>query len=283
MLGRLEAWLDVLRLAKRIGYFIVWTAHNLYPHDAPERKLHHFARIELLKLCDALVVHTDSGRKQLAEAFGRLPERTVVIPHGHYIDGYEPPPPKGTARQRLGIRHDEFLFLCFGYLRPYKGIERVIAEMISRPIQRARLLIAGQPWVTSYGRFLLDLAHNSPAVDVHPFYIPEDEVPLYFGSADAVVLPYSEVFTSGVAVLAHSFGKPVIGPRLGCLDQMVPEETGWLYDPADYRALSGALRAAVTCDGDVVRERCLAFARSRSWRSIAAATKALYLSISDPV
>lgn len=42
-------------------------------------------------------------------------------------------------------------------------------------------------------------------------------MPLLFGAADVVALPYRDVLTSGNLMLAANYGKPVVAPRLPAL------------------------------------------------------------------
>src|SRR5205085_5399609 len=45
--------------------------------------------------------------------------------------------------------------------------------------------------------------------------IGDDELQLFLNAADLVVLPYERVLNSGSALLALSFGRPVLVPRTG--------------------------------------------------------------------
>jgi len=46
-------------------------------------------------------------------------------------------------------------------------------------------------------------------------FVPDEQTELYFKAADITVLPYTEVFQSGVLFLAYSFGLPVIASDVG--------------------------------------------------------------------
>ena len=48
-------------------------------------------------------------------------------------------------------------------------------------------------------------------------HIPDADVELYFKSADVLVMPYTNIFQSGVLFLAFSFGVPVIATDVGAL------------------------------------------------------------------
>ena len=52
-------------------------------------------------------------------------------------------------------------------------------------------------------------------------------------ASDAVVIPYVDIFQSGVPFLAFSFGLPVIATDVGSLREDVTSETGLLCRPRD--------------------------------------------------
>ncbi|HEY8416200.1 MAG TPA: glycosyltransferase, partial [Thermaerobacter sp.] len=107
-------------------------------------------------------------------------------------------------------------------------------------------------------------------------HVPDGDIQLYMNAADAVVMPYEEIFTSGTVVLAMSFGRAVVAPRQGCLAEVVDGEGGILYDPADPAGLEGALRRALAADlaamGRHNRER----AAHWDWDTIARMTRDAY-------
>src|SRR5262249_1289312 len=65
-------------------------------------------------------------------------------------------------------------------------------------------------------------------------------------ASDCVVLPYREILTSGAAVLALSFGKPVVAPARGALIDVITHNSGKLFSPYTNESLSGAMKAVRT-------------------------------------
>jgi glycosyltransferase involved in cell wall biosynthesis len=63
-------------------------------------------------------------------------------------------------------------------------------------------------------------------------------------AADVVVLPYRDIFTSGAALLAMSFGKAIVAPRIGCMAELLRSEGAYLYDKDDPRGLTKAISQA---------------------------------------
>jgi len=52
-------------------------------------------------------------------------------------------------------------------------------------------------------------------------------------ASDVVVLPFRDILISGSAILAMSFGKPVITPAIGCTLDILKDVGNFLYDPSN--------------------------------------------------
>ena len=57
-------------------------------------------------------------------------------------------------------------------------------------------------------------------------YIPDDETEIYFKAADVLVLPYRQIYQSGVLFLGYSFGLPVLAADVGSLKDEMSREDG---------------------------------------------------------
>jgi glycosyltransferase involved in cell wall biosynthesis len=64
--------------------------------------------------------------------------------------------------------------------------------------------------------------------------IPDEHTELYFKAADALILPCSHIFQSGVLVLGYDSGLPEIAADVGSLrEEIVEGRTGYLFRPKD--------------------------------------------------
>jgi glycosyltransferase involved in cell wall biosynthesis len=88
-----------------------------------------------------------------------------------------------------------------------------------------------------------------------------------------VVLPYRQIFQSGVLPVAQTFGRPVVAAAIGALPEAIEDgRTGLLVPPEDPAALAEAVAGLLA---DPARARCLgeaaaAAARDRfAWRRVA--------------
>ena len=133
-------WAQMLNLAKSKGCKIVWTAHNLYPHEQLHHDLEHEARQILLAACDTVIVHCHTAVQLLQTQFN-IQTPCAVIPHGHYCGIYGASVNQLQARQTLGLPLNGVLYLFFGQLRSYKGLEQLLQIFSSLPEDFGTLLI----------------------------------------------------------------------------------------------------------------------------------------------
>jgi len=264
---------------KFIGYRLVWTAHNILPHD---QRFYDdlIARRFLATKSDVIIIHSAAVLAQMKRAKLKI-DKTVIIPHGSYVDAYPHKVSREKARKLLGIPDDAFVYAFVGALHAYKGIEALVAsfeQLLKNGHKKAlRLVIAGAPKDERVHRYLLGAQQRlGDALIVHNHFIPNEELQNYFASADVVVLPFVEISTSGSAMLALSFGVPIITPHIGGL-QDLPDGVGYWYDPSDDEALYGALKKAPTTRGRSRKaEAAKAYAKSLSWKKIAQQTLKTY-------
>ncbi|WP_116809840.1 glycosyltransferase family 4 protein [Steroidobacter cummioxidans] len=214
---RLALLFALLRLLKTR---IVWTVHNLKPHER------HLPLGEILfplwfpRACTHAIALTNNG---LASALAMYPplhnKAAAVIPHGHYRDAYLNAPPRQSCRNQLGLEH-RFTFLFFGNIRPYKNVPLLIEAFRQLPRQDVQLVIAGQPGHMIRTDELQKLVADDRRIRLSLEFVPDDKVPLYVGAADVVVLPFEDILNSGSVFLALSFNRAVLAPNLGALPEI---------------------------------------------------------------
>lgn len=265
-----------LALARSLGYKIVWTVHNLYPHESASPELDRLMRLALTHLCTALIVHCNQARRLVQRHFHRT-QNLFTIPHGHFIDAYPNSLSRSAARQQLGISEENFVYLFFGNVRPYKGCELLLETFTRLSGERLTLLLAAKVYNEYGDRFVETARRADPRVIVAPSrFFTNEEFQRYFNAADVAVLPFVDVLTSGSTITALSFGTPVIVPRVGCLPELVDEHVGILYEKQQPGALEAAMVAMQGRDLSTTRQAAYARALSLDWRMIAQKTLAAY-------
>ena len=273
-----EEWLENLYLARRLGYRIVWTAHNIFPHDDRHADLQRLARNGLIKNCDYIITHCEKGRDSLVANFASNPEQISVFPHPGYVGVYGDERAMAEARQYLMLEQDSFVFLFFGRVHPYKGLNELVKTFSKiRSIAKISLLIAGDPQNAAIGRSLMRQSLEMDGLYVHPFSIPDQEVSYYFGAANVIVLPYQEILSSGVTALSFSLSRGVVGPSTGCMSEALAADRGWLYSIEEPGGLEGALLAAHHSDWMARGLRGRQYVEQFTWAKFGEFTSKVYL------
>lgn len=112
----------------------------------------------------------------------------------------------------------------------------------------AYTIIAGSVWKADFTECqeIIENHDLSDCLKTDIRYIPDEEVKLFYSAADVCVLPYTDVYQSGVIQLAYGYKKPVIATTLPAFTQFVKEnETGFLAVPGDSESLESAMKRAI--------------------------------------
>lgn len=264
-----------LRLARSLGYRIVWTAHNVLPHKRPFPALHSALRRFVIAQAGAMIVHCQAGRVELLQRFD-MQTPVITIAHGRYPAAESSPESRAAARAALGIRPGQYVYLTAGNLSAYKGTQAIAEAFCQAAGPEDLMLIAGRNRDPDLVQRLQMLAMKDSRLRIWPDFVPDETLARFHLAADAAVFAFQEILTSGSVILALSYGLPVIVPHLGCLPELVTAEAGILYKPGTPGALAAAMRTIQERDQAQMRAAALATASALEWREIAAQTAAVY-------
>lgn len=266
----------LITVARALGYRLVWTLHNFAAHESTNPRVDRLAAIYFAR--HAVTAAHCRYAKDLILAM--VPEATVhVIEHGNYVGAYAGHWKRETARESLGVKPGTTLFLFFGMIRRYKGLETLCEAFLHCAEDQAQLMIVGKPYEDREEAMVADLMrrYDSPSIRFVPEFIPDETVACYFLASDYCVFPYEDVLTSGSVILSLGFGRPILAPRIGCLSELEERNVGIFYDAGDGAGLSGALREAFRNEQwKAFADDAAAHANSLSWTVIAEKYRELY-------
>jgi D-inositol-3-phosphate glycosyltransferase len=278
---------------KVLGKKIALTAHNVNQarRDSKDSWLNRTTLKIQYRLCDHIFVHTQKMKDELCQDFD-VAERAVTVIRHPVNDAFpDTELTPADAKRRLGLKNAEKAILFFGRIRPYKGIEYLLdAFRILSADGRAnyRLIVAGEPKKGSE-EYLHEIRQsikkdfNQGQVILRIQFIPDEEMELYLKGADVLVLPYKEIFQSGVLFLAYSFGLPVVATDVGSFrEEIVEGSTGFLCKPGDPAELAKAIETYFASDLfknlRVRRPELKDYANANhSWRAVAELTRNAYV------
>jgi glycosyltransferase involved in cell wall biosynthesis len=283
----------LIRILKAIGCRVVFTAHNVLPHETDSGEGND-SDAAIYRLVHRVIVHSEDNRRELIQLFGLSPDRIAVIPHGSY-DLFFPGgrASKETARAEIGLDRGAKVILFFGLIRRYKGLEFLLEafERLEARFPEALLLIVGDvlradPEGYAFYSRRIEEASRRPSVRCVPRYVPVEDVGRYLSAADLVVLPYTKTYQSGVLLAAYAAGRPVVVTQTGGLPETVQDgKTGLVVPPRDPDALARAIESLLERP-DLLDEMGRNAARLAdtvySWDTVAKATVELYESLLTP-
>ena len=217
--------------------------HNILPHDSKLKEAQIRLRIELIKLADIIHVMNEDT-KALSEPFFEIPDEKVIFaPHPSYRGYYPSIVTREESRFQLSIPQDSFVFLFFGSIQAYKGLEDLITafEKLQNKQTNVYLLIAGKVINKSYFSAVRRKIESNMNIRLFESRIPTEHVQYYFKASNYCVCPYRITLNSGVAHLSHTFDIPVIGPNIGGFKLLLENGGGLLYNHEEISDLYSTL------------------------------------------
>ena len=281
-----KADLFFIRLLRLLGLSVVYTAHDLLPHDEYTAENRSFYQ-GLYQYPDKLILHSESNRREMLELFDVDPEKLCVIPSGSLNVCFDHPGSSTSNRRRLGIPEHTRVILFFGLIKRYKGLEYLLDafQTIDARCSNVMLLIVGtianrDPATHQHYTRLLAQCSGHRNIKFVNEYVPVNQIADYFNAADLVVLPHVKASQSGVLMAAYAAGKPVVVTDSGGLGEVVRNsDSGLVVPPRDADAIAEAVITML--DNPDCRRALGVNAKTSgettySWATIAATTADLY-------
>jgi glycosyltransferase involved in cell wall biosynthesis len=255
---------------------VVLTVHDTAPFNgSPTSKVQQIGSTSVWHEFDHLIVHSEASKPLLA-ARGLPIDRISAIPHG--ILGV------ATARARTVQADAPLVFLMFGRVKVYKGVDLMIEAVARLPTElraRCQVLVVGDPMMPMDP--LLKLAEDRGVASNMKWdlrYVSEADMGDVFSQADFFAFPYREIDTSGVLMACLPFGKPIVASGLGAFQKLLQDGIhGRVIPPNDVDALAdaiGSLLANPSLWPAYGRNVAMLSGQIPTWEAIAGKTMALY-------
>ncbi len=252
---RLATFEARLRRAVAAGVTVVWTAHNVLPHDTPFEEAD--TKLRRIIVEQATMIHVlAASTPELAAPLYRIPpEKVVHVPLPTFRGAYADVVDRPAARFALGLPADAYVLALVGGLRPHKGLHSLLDafELAATDEPRLRLLIAGSPSRGEAIEAFLARAARDPRISLHARPIPSDDMQLFLRAADVAMLPYLRTLNSAVLMMVLAFDLPVIAPAVGGIGETIEPAMSVSFEPGDARSLAAAILAARDLPPDGVR------------------------------
>jgi len=219
---------------------IVWTLHNLMPHNSTNLFVNKYLRRFFSKQCNWIRVFSESTVYDVSNLLRVSKHKIIVIPEGDYCSYYPNTVSRSEARRIFNFNQQDKVFLYLGFIKPYKGIERLISNFTKLKGENLKLIIAGQNKNKGYVNSLKEKISlsDSNRIIFKDNFIPDSELQNYYNACDIVVLPFDKIDNSGSVILAMGFKKPIIAPYMGALIKRLQCQENLLYKENLYDKLN---------------------------------------------
>ena len=277
---------------KILGKKLIFTAHNVNSgvRDGNDNIINRLTLRFMYKIVDHIIVHTDKMKNQLIDDFNIKKEKVSVIPYG--INNIVPISQltKTEAKKKLHLKDNEKVILFFGNIAPYKGLEYLLLAIanLKKKYTDFKLIIAGSmnnKDAVTYWHLLEKIIEKNNLEERIIFkikFIPNEEIEVYYKSADVLILPYKYIFQSGILFMSYAFGLPVIATDVGTLrEDIVEGKTGYVCKPEDPEDLAEKIDLYFNSDlyGNLEanRNKIIEYANEKySWGKIGEETNIIY-------
>jgi beta-1,4-mannosyltransferase len=205
---------------KSSGKKLVWTMHNRLSHEKGSGKLSRILVKMLLKDAEAVVIHCAASEAVLRSVYPKFQGKILLIPHPHFIGIY------GTKLESPKNPNGPLKLLFLGAVKPYKNLELLIRVCMDFG-DAIQLTIAGKATSDAYALELQRLASGTGSIDLRLGFVEDHQIPDLIGDADLLALPYDlrSSLNSGTVILAFSYARTVICPRIGTIDELSAVES----------------------------------------------------------
>jgi beta-1,4-mannosyltransferase len=275
-------WILLLAFIRACGVRIVWTVHNLQPHECYHPSIAMRTIGSVIRQCHALTVHHHSTKASIQKRYPHA-RNIHVIAHGHASEPFGPLPTRNSARTSLGLDAELPVFLYLGMIRRYKGLEGLIEAMALLP--QTLLIIAGHPGDKAYLSEIHQRSARSINISLHPRFMADAEAARYLAACDGVVLPYTEITTSGMLVAAQAAGVVCVVPNLPPLIEQVRDGVnGFVYLHGNTTSLVAAMERLISAPNrDEIGRNARTAIATHTWPTVANQFRSVFVSVLQEV
>jgi len=224
---------------------IIFTAHNILPHNSGKKHFETFQNI--YSKIDHIIIHTFISKSELIDEFRISPSKLTVIPHGLLSMEYD----NNIANSFIEKYNNKFelkdklVFLMIGGISTYKGVDILLdawndEEKGLKSKKDCLLIIAGKG----------DIDYQKPIADnciiINKFLTNEEFIAL-IEIGDIIVFPYRKISQSGVLLTVLSKHKPIcVTPVGGLTEPFEIGEIGWISKSTECKDLIQILNEIYT-------------------------------------
>ncbi|MEA3642473.1 MAG: glycosyltransferase, partial [Lamprobacter sp.] len=236
-----RSFINALKFIKTSGRFIIWTFHNVEPHESTG-KADRIGYNALASCADLVIAHDDYAASLFKDRYPRA-VKPIVMPHGNYRGIYPEPQPRSRTLSELGLDDNNPVFACVGRLRRYKGFVDVV-KAFNLLGEQFQLIVAGAPDDRETSDQLDMLSAESESIRIMKGYIDDQRFSDIVHASAGVILPYKSVTGSGALLAALSLDRGVIVSDLDYFKEIMKLEpdAGFILSDLEPRMIANSIQ-----------------------------------------
>jgi glycosyltransferase involved in cell wall biosynthesis len=239
---------------KTFGLRIIAIVHDVKSLSKADND---FFRKKLYELADLLIVHNKTSKKTIETKLSEKDKKKVhVISHGNYIEFIHSHDRTDYFKELLTFDSSNRYLLFFGQIKKAKGLDILLKSIPFLP-PNIKVIIAGRPYKEDFAYYediIQQLKVEDRVIKIIRF-ISDEERDFLFKNCDALVLPYREIFQSGVLLLSMSYGVPVIASDLPANEEIIAHgENGILFQNENAEDLAKKTKQLFSMDMTKIKQ-----------------------------
>jgi hypothetical protein len=253
----------------------IFSVNNLYPHEHDRDPAFHDLYSCFYRHSQIITHYSQASLSRVLEEFpAARSARHVVHAPPNYEVTLAIQRARGSRREQMGLRDDEFVILMLGSIRSWHEVRLIQRAFDKARIPNKRLLMAGKLklkgslWRARVQRLAWNWWLRHRAAVVESAYVPEDEVSKFVDSCDVAIVPRLSGLSSAIPCLAMTFGRTVIAPNHGAYPEYFQGTGNLLYETGDSDSLARQLEQAASCDLDAIGRENAIIAAKWKWKQM---------------
>lgn len=271
-----------LSIYKRYCKQIVFTAHNLVPHNTGDSMV--IKCRKYYEKVDKIIVHAKNTKEEMQTVFAIPEQKISVIPHGVLDFKVDDEKVFGLMRHLIEEYNlsNKILFSSLGGQSFYKGTDLIrdafMGSAYLRNNKNVFLIIAGSGNIVKKK----DIEEQCNNFIVFDYQISDEEFQAIMRLTDVLILPYRKISQSGVLLTAIQNQTPFAVTAVGGLaEPLEKENVGWIIDAPKVEEVRDCMERLVKEKESVKRIKMDGQAWSRiktlfDWSTISLITEKCY-------
>jgi glycosyltransferase involved in cell wall biosynthesis len=221
---------------------------------------------------ERIISISDHAKEQLIDRYGFEKSSIKMIPHGVNIDKFYP---RKEVYSKVDCKKTTLLYV--GRIGPRKGLELVLNAINKIGDDDIEFLIAGT------GRHENHLQRLTAEINVTSQvkflgYVPSDDLPILYSSADIFLLPSRYEGFGLVLLEAMACGTPVIGSNAGGIPTVINDGVSGFIVNRKVESFTNAISSLVEDDNKRIKmgSKARNNALETSWEKVVAEVEELY-------